>query len=213
MSRQLFVVTAAVIFCATALLQADDSTSEDVTSQVKAMIKNNSVAIAANNDNFDDPAEGATKKLRVKYTIGSSPGIRTAEENQTLTITADAGKKLEIQSATYGDLPDQPDITAAGDVGPAAGNVDVTKKLTDSVKNDRLTITANNKSLGADPAVGADKRLMIHYTVAGVSHKADVQEGKHLEIPTKADGAGPLVIIQALWGVERTQALPSNGPQ
>jgi hypothetical protein len=59
----------------------------DVTAQVAAMVKDNALKVVASNENFDDPASGVHKRLRVQYTIGGVARTRTVGEDRTLTIS------------------------------------------------------------------------------------------------------------------------------
>lgn len=67
----------------------DVATNEvlDVTAQVAAMVKDNALKVVASNENFDDPAVGAYKPLRVHYTIGGAGRTRTVGEDRTPTIS------------------------------------------------------------------------------------------------------------------------------
>jgi Domain of unknown function (DUF3395) len=175
---------------------------EDVTGIIRKAVANNAFTTHATNTDFGDPAPFVVKTLRVQYTIDGSPGVRSAKENQTLIIAASPGKKLEIQNAVYGDLPDLPDKIAAGDVGPQKTDTkfDVTQLLQKAVINNSLTIVVGNDSMGGDPAFGVVKRLTVQYTVAGKPHTATANEGDTLNIPTRADGGGVFVIVKAAWG-------------
>jgi len=173
----------------------------DVTAMLPPLIKNNSLTTAASNAQFGDPAPGKIKTLRVNYTIDGVSGVRSADENKSLTIAAAPGKKLEIQKAVYGDLPTLADSRAPGDIAPNAtvGAADVTTLLRNAISKNSLNITASNDALGGDPAFGIDKRLIVHYTVAGQAHSVSVKENDTLKIPASRDGAGALVIIKAIW--------------
>jgi hypothetical protein len=46
-----------------------------------------------------------------------------------------------------------------------------------------LQVMANNRSLGSDPAPGADKVLIVVYRVEGQETAAAVREGNFLTIP------------------------------
>ena len=64
----------------------------DVTAQVAAMVKNNALKVVASNENFDDPATGVHKRLRVHYTIGGVARTRTVGEDRTLRISGKGPK-------------------------------------------------------------------------------------------------------------------------
>jgi putative heme-binding domain-containing protein len=84
----------------TRLALAADPTN--VTAVVAAAVKDNKLSIQAGNATFGDTAAGIPKKLRVEYTIGDEKLSREVGENQTLEISAPAGKKLAITKAVYG---------------------------------------------------------------------------------------------------------------
>jgi hypothetical protein len=180
----------------------------DVTAKLRAGIADNRLSMVANNDNFGEPAPGIVKKLRVEYLIDSSPGVRTISENSTLVIAAAPGKTLEIRRAVYGDLPDQNDQIAPGDIGLTINSMDVAQKLRDCIHDNRLTITAGNNAMGGDPAFGVTKILTVDYTVAGQPHTVLIGEGNIVSLPAKADGMGSLVIVKATWAaaVQRVEA-------
>lgn len=61
--------------------------STDVTAKVAALVDNDQLTVAANNDNFGDPAVGTDKTLRVNYRFENQEKFKTALENETLTIS------------------------------------------------------------------------------------------------------------------------------
>jgi hypothetical protein len=63
-----------------------DGPSTDVTEKVAQAADGDSLSLAANNDNFGDPAPGITKKLRVDYTLDGKASSQTVSESETLTI-------------------------------------------------------------------------------------------------------------------------------
>ncbi len=65
-----------------------DGGKTDVTDKVKAMVKDGALSVDASNDNFGDPAEGITKKLKVDYTFNGADKSKSVDEGQTLTISA-----------------------------------------------------------------------------------------------------------------------------
>jgi hypothetical protein len=66
---------------------ASKDQSADVTEQVADMVRSNKLSVAANNDNFGDPAGNVVKKLRVDYTFDGVNKSKTVNENETLTIS------------------------------------------------------------------------------------------------------------------------------
>ena len=64
--------------------------SADVTKKVAEIVKAGSLSVDASNDNFGDPAQGATKRLRVDYTVNGAPASKTVNEGESVTFTASA---------------------------------------------------------------------------------------------------------------------------
>ena len=148
-----------------------DGLSTDVTAQVAAMVKDNTLRVEASNDLFGDPEEGIIKKLRVNYTLDGAPASRTVGENEILILPADEKPlvgKLVIVKAVYGDL-------AGHDV------FDATAEVAAMVKDNALTVVASNDNFG-DPAEGVFKRLRVDYTIRGVARRKTVGENQTLTI-------------------------------
>ncbi len=144
-----------------------DGAKTDVTEKVVAMIKENALSVEATNDNFGDPAEGVGKKLKVDYTVDGVARSKTVDEGQTLNISTVA-EKLVVTKAVYGDLPD-------------GAKTDVTGKVAVMVKENALSVEANNDNFG-DPADGVGKKLKIDYTFDGVAKSKTVDEGQTLTL-------------------------------
>ncbi|HEX3800074.1 MAG TPA: family 78 glycoside hydrolase catalytic domain [Verrucomicrobiae bacterium] len=65
---------------------------------------------------------------------------------------------------------------------------DVTTAVSALVKQNHLTMTVNNKSLGVDPAPNVVKRLYIEYDLDGAPFTNEVQENQMLTIPRQSPG-------------------------
>ncbi len=81
----------------------------DVTEAVRKMVVNNSVSIGATNANFGDPSPLIVKQLRVEYTLGGKPYVRTVNENDTMALpdgTEEAMATTEVPPPTV-DLPEK----------------------------------------------------------------------------------------------------------
>lgn len=67
----------------------------------------------------------------------------------------------------------------------AEGNVsvDVTALVASHVKNDRLVLVANNKTLGGDPVRNEPKLLRVDYEIGGERKSKEVRENATLTIP------------------------------
>ncbi len=101
----------------------------DVSSQLRAAIKNGALSIVASNDIAGDPIYNTPKKLRVDYTLGGVAHSQTVAENVTLKIpgAGETGGALQIQRAIYGDLnqPTTPSLL----VGTRGPEVRVTQEI------------------------------------------------------------------------------------
>ena len=64
-----------------------DGTKIDVTKKVAEMVKDDTLSVAATNENFTDPVEGTVKKLQVDYTFDGKDKSKTVNEGETLTIS------------------------------------------------------------------------------------------------------------------------------
>ena len=100
---------AGVFVLLTAPPLAGDGTN--VTSVVAAAVKDNRLALNADNDAFGDTAPGLPKKLHVEYRFGAEKLQCDVGEGEQLEIAAPAGRKLVITKAVYapadGSVPSQ----------------------------------------------------------------------------------------------------------
>ena len=85
-----------------------------------------------------------------------------------------ATPKLEIQRAIY---------AATGDTN----GMDVTAKLSNSVRDGQLVVEANNSFFGADPAVNRGKELRVDYTLDGQPGHATAPENETLTLPVTSN--------------------------
>jgi hypothetical protein len=67
--------------------------------------------------------------------------------------------------------------------GVQGRTANVTELLRTMLRENGLQVMANNRSLGGDPAPGADKVLIVVYRVQGQETAAAVREGNFLTIP------------------------------
>jgi hypothetical protein len=70
-----------------------------------------------------------------------------------------------------------------GFYGVQRRTANVTGLLQNIARDGRLTVQVSNSSMGGDPAVGADKVLIVVYRFDGVEQAAAVPEGGYLSIP------------------------------
>ena len=70
-----------------------------------------------------------------------------------------------------------------GFYGVQGSTVNVTERLQAMVRDGVLAVYVNNANLGGDPAIGADKVLIVIYRYRGEEQATAVREGNRLVIP------------------------------
>lgn len=70
-----------------------------------------------------------------------------------------------------------------GFYGVQGRTINVTEQLRSMVREGTLTLNVNNGNLGGDPAIGADKVLIVIYRFQGQEQATAVREGNRLTIP------------------------------
>jgi len=84
-------------------ITAAPPSSTNVTTQVRAAVKNNRLSQPVNNSVFGEPAPNRVKTLRVEYSVGDEKRVAEAKEESTLEL--DGGSRpLTILKAEYGDV-------------------------------------------------------------------------------------------------------------
>jgi hypothetical protein len=126
---------------------------------------------------LEEPSDGEPRATgparrfldRLRITAGM-PGVRIELGPGGIEWSGDA---LEVIRATYGAT------TGAGAVA------DVTDTVRTLVQDGRLSITADNGTLGGDPAPNEVKTFYIEYRIAGSADifQATFAEGSRIEIP------------------------------
>ncbi len=125
-----------------------------------------------------------TRSDRVTYTA-----VQQANPRSVVDLLPRPKHELKILEAVYGVF----DCT--GD-----GMVDVTGKLNEMVRNNRLEVVASN-SLAGDPLRDVVKNLYVEYEYDGKTARAQVTENKTLVLPPAGSPSGrPLRIIIAGYG-------------
>jgi len=66
-----------------------DGNANDVTADIAGRVKEDSLNVMANTDDFGDPAGGRPKKLQVDYTFDGKEKSKSAGDGETLTISAE----------------------------------------------------------------------------------------------------------------------------
>jgi hypothetical protein len=70
-----------------------------------------------------------------------------------------------------------------GYYGAKGRTVNVTDRLRSMVRDGVLAVRVNNENFGGDPAIGADKVLIVIYRIRGEEQATAVREGERLFIP------------------------------
>ncbi len=156
--------------------KVDPARVVDVTKKVAEAVREGKVSLEVTNELFGDPAEQASKTLKVKFKIGSVESEVSVVEGETLLIPV---PKLEgalvIHKAVYGDI-----------VGEMVN--DVTQDLKGRLKENGVEIEVSNDQFG-DPASGVFKRLRVEYSIGNVRLAKSAYEGQTFKIvgPKLAD--------------------------
>lgn len=164
----------------------------DATGLVQSRVRDNRLEFEVGAANLADPVPGTVKELVVTYTWQGQTREARARDGETLRLPpseAPVPSGLRLLSATYG-----------------SGNrvSDVLGLLKLRVANDRLLVSADNNTLGGDPARGANKTLNVTYEWNGQRYTASAKEGQMLRLPPDTMPA-PLTAPVAAAGV------PSDG--
>jgi hypothetical protein len=160
----------------------------DVTDKLRGLIRDNRLAVTANNQIAGDPAVGVTKTLLVEYTYDGKEYTARAVETKRLQLPGDelpAGKKLVIRKAAYGNLNEQ--LASL----PEPKTVDITDRLSARVSGGMVRVQVTNELAGGDPVLFVPKHLRVEYRFNGVSDVMMATEGQMLEIPANPWKSSP----------------------
>jgi hypothetical protein len=165
----------------------------DVTDIVKDLIGRGGVngRVAVNNQTMGgDPAVGADKHLRIwarnrrneerefDYKEGGFIEVRTFNVNARSDWNDRPGGYVDH------DRDDYPGVRIIrAYYGWQASTVNVTELLRSRMRDGQISFVVTNSALGGDPAVGADKILVVIYQYQGRESAAIVREGNTLTIP------------------------------
>jgi hypothetical protein len=166
----------------------------DVTDIVKDLVGRGGVngRVAVNNQTMGgDPAVGADKHLRIwarnrkyeerefDYREGGFIEVRTFN----VTVRQN---DFDDRPANYGDR-DRDDYAGLRILrayyGWQASTVNVTDVVRSRMREGQLSFVVTNSAMGGDPAVGADKILVVIYRYQGRESAAIVREGFTLTLP------------------------------
>jgi hypothetical protein len=169
----------------------------DVTDIVKDLVGRGGVngRVAVNNQTMGgDPAVGAEKHLRIvarnrryeerEFDFKEGGFIDAA----MFAVRRDADRREDWNDrpVNYGDR-DRDDYPGLRIIrayyGWQANTVNVTELLRGRMRDGQLSVVVTNSALGGDPAVGADKVLVVIYRYQGREAAAIVREGFTLTLP------------------------------
>jgi hypothetical protein len=168
----------------------------DVTDILKDLVGRGGVngRVAVNNQTMGgDPAVGADKHLRIwarnrrneerefDYREGGFIEARTFNVNFRQN-------DFDDRPANYGDRDrDREDFAGLRILrayyGWQASTVNVTEVLRSRTRDGQISLVVTNSAMGGDPAVGADKILVVIYRYQGRESAAIVREGYTLTLP------------------------------
>jgi hypothetical protein len=169
----------------------------DVTDVLKDLIGRGGVngRVAVNNQTMGgDPAVGKDKSLRI-FARNRRNGEREFNFNEggfvdarMFDVRMSNGRRddWDDRRPNPGDR-DQDDWNGLkiirGYYGVKGRTVNVTELLRSRVRDGVLTFAVTNSALGGDPAIGADKLLIVVYRYEGKESATAVREGYTLTIP------------------------------
>lgn len=164
----------------------------DVTDILKDLIERGGVngRVAVNNQTMGgDPVPGADKALRI---FARNRKYEEREFNYKEGAFVEV-RAFNVRRDEWDDRPgnyggrDQADSYALRILrayyGVQGRTVNVTELLRSRVSGGTLSFVVTNGALGGDPAIGADKILIVVYRYQGTETAAAVREGNTLTIP------------------------------
>jgi hypothetical protein len=164
----------------------------DVTDILKDLVGRGGVngRVAVNNQTMGgDPAIGKDKSLRI-FARNRRNEEREFNYNEGGFVEA---RMFAVRRDDWDDRPtnsgdrDQDDWNSLkiirGYYGVQGRTVNVTDLLRSRVRDGVLSFVVTNGALGGDPAIGADKILIVVYRYQGKESAAAVREGNTLTIP------------------------------
>jgi len=182
----------------------------DVTDILRDLVSRGGVngRVAINNQTMGgDPAVGRDKSLRIfarnrrneerQFDVNEGGFIEArlfVVRGEDRDDRAPARDDRPRDERARGDRPrddhDRDDRREARDLliirgfyGVQGRTVNVTEQLRAMVREGVLAVRVNNESFGGDPAIGADKVLIVVYSSHGEEQATAVREGERLVIP------------------------------
>lgn len=164
----------------------------DVTDILKDLIGRGGVngRVAVNNQTMGgDPAVGKDKSLRI-FAINRKGQEREFDYNEDGYVDVRAfnvrQENWDDRGTNYGsrDRGDWDDLRIIrAYYGVQGRTVDVTDVVRSRARGGMLNLVVTNSVMGGDPAIGADKILIVVYRYQGKETAAAVREGNTLTIP------------------------------
>ena len=172
----------------------------DVTDILRDLVSRGGVngRVAINNQTMGgDPAVGRDKSLRI-FARNRRNEERQFDVNEGGFIEARLfvvrGEDRDDRAPARDDRPrddhDRGDRREARDLliirgfyGVQGRTVNVTEQLRAMVRDGALAVRVNNENFGGDPAIGAEKVLIVVYSSHGEEQATAVREGERLVIP------------------------------
>src|SRR5436190_4762412 len=170
------------------------SKHNDVSDIVKDLVERGCVngRVAVNNQTMGgDPAVGAEKHLRIwarnrrneerEFDFREGGFIEVA----TFNVRRDRDDWNDRRDNSGDrDRDDYPGVRIVrAYYGWQASTINVTEALRSRMRDGQISFVVTNSALGGDPAVGADKVLVVIYRYQGRESAAIVREGNTLTIP------------------------------
>jgi hypothetical protein len=176
----------------------------DVTDILKDLISRGGVngRVAVNNQTMGgDPAVGADKSLRIfarnrrneerefHFKEGGFVEARmfvVRREDRDDRPSSSGDRDRDARPPSYGDR-DRDDNNGLRIVrayyGVQGRTVNVTEMLQNRVRDGALSFIVTNSAFGGDPAIGADKILIVVYRYQGTETATAVREGNTISLP------------------------------
>ncbi len=161
----------------------------NVTDRVRTMLSGNGMVKVNSQTLGVDPAVGTAKTLRISAR-DSRGQVREFTYREGSSIDASQFYNYGGGRPGGGFPPPPPPNPGYGNLqivrayyGLNNRTMDVSQLLRGQVRNGTLIVQVNNRSLGGDPAPGADKVLTVIYRINGREQTATVKEGNTLRIP------------------------------
>ena len=170
----------------------------DVKPRLDSLISNDTLRVVVSNASLGgvDPAPANKKLLRVNYMWNGQNYAANADEGQTLIIPDSNAQAQAPNGASQNPPANAGGGFFSGIMAPPVGlriiaatygsskkTSDVTQLLNSKIQANSLQVQADNKNMGGDPDVGADKTLRVVYEINGSRYQVVVNEDKPLRIP------------------------------